>query len=360
MDENLVDQHNYLVSLIKRYNLIPSSYRNKKRELFTIIQRKAQSLNYSLGYNGDVLVAFDGDKQIKTIAIRQSKDDINSHQILSDYPTDFQSFVNGLFNSGGLSVHNLDINADPVQAQKNISSGKKTVSANNALDSLESMFNKKMIYVKSTRNSPSLDIPLSEYMQYLNGNDDEDFELYQNEKFGNVDDDIYSRIASNESKIKQKNIMKIEEKDLKSLITRLVEEVSSDEAWKSMDEWVPGELDESTFEIDADDSNMQTKIAKIKNDSTLFNKDTDEIKITSECKTYSKSEFGNMVNEARKEKGKNDDYLKAIKKADRELDIELNGPGFKAGDKAHKDKTKYDRKAKYTKSDLIEMFSKVK
>jgi hypothetical protein len=39
----------------------------------------------------------------------------------------------------------------------------------------------------------------------------------------------------------------------------------------------------------------------------------------------------------------NDDYIKAIKKADREIELE-NNPGFKSTNKIHKSKKNYDRK----------------
>lgn len=115
-------------------------------------------------------------------------------------------------------------------------------------------------------------------------------------------------------------------------------------------------VDESTFEFDSNDTNMQQKISKLKNDSTMFDKSKDEIKITNE-KKYLIGDFFKMVNEAKKEKAKNkhEDYLKAVKKADRELEFDLLGPGFKSKDKPHKDLKKYDRKT-LKKSELIEMF----
>lgn len=39
----------------------------------------------------------------------------------------------------------------------------------------------------------------------------------------------------------------------------------------------------------------------------------------------------------------NDSYIKAIKKADREIELE-NNPGFKSTNKVHKSKKNYDRK----------------
>jgi len=41
------------------------------------------------------------------------------------------------------------------------------------------------------------------------------------------------------------------------------------------------------------------------------------------------------------------DYLKAIRKADRELELELNGGRWKQNSTIHKNKKLYNRKAKY-------------
>ena len=49
----------------------------------------------------------------------------------------------------------------------------------------------------------------------------------------------------------------------------------------------------------------------------------------------------------------NNDYIKAIKKADRELELE-NNPGFKSKTKVHKSKKVYDRKR--TNDDDFENF----
>lgn len=51
-------------------------------------------------------------------------------------------------------------------------------------------------------------------------------------------------------------------------------------------------------------------------------------------------------------KSGNDDYIKAIKKADRELELE-NNPGFKSKTKVHKSKRIYDRKNKNDNLDEI-------
>ena len=41
---------------------------------------------------------------------------------------------------------------------------------------------------------------------------------------------------------------------------------------------------ESTYSFDSEDPNLQQKTDKLKNDTTLFNKDKDEIKINTESK----------------------------------------------------------------------------
>lgn len=45
-----------------------------------------------------------------------------------------------------------------------------------------------------------------------------------------------------------------------------------------------------------------------------------------------------------------DDYIKAIKKGNREAEIELLGPGFHSKDRAHKSKKLYSRKLKHKKN----------
>lgn len=108
-------------------------------------------------------------------------------------------------------------------------------------------------------------------------------------------------------------------------------------------------LDENTFEIDGNDPAMQRKAQAIQNNSAIFDKENDTISIADES-VYTKSDIlklmekkfnpGKNLNPSKK----NDGYMKSIKKADRELDYELNGPGWKAGDKPHKNQKKYDRK----------------
>lgn len=124
-------------------------------------------------------------------------------------------------------------------------------------------------------------------------------------------------------------------------------------------------VNETVFNIDSDDSDMKQKIEKIKSDNTIYDENEDSIEITTE-KVLKKSDILSMISE---KKGKvNSDYIKAVKKADRESEYELMGPGWKSKDKPHKNKKKYDRKSNskeclndsitesvFTKSEVMKM-----
>ena len=118
-------------------------------------------------------------------------------------------------------------------------------------------------------------------------------------------------------------------------------------------------IEESTYEMDSTDPNLATKTAKLQSDPTLFNKDTDKIEIgnTNESILVTKNQIVKMMVEAKAVRDKNGDYVKAIKKADREMEMDDKGPGFKSKDKAHKNDKKYNRKS-FTKNELIEMLTK--
>lgn len=124
-------------------------------------------------------------------------------------------------------------------------------------------------------------------------------------------------------------------------------------------------VSETVFNIDSDDSDMKQKIEKIKSDGTIYDENEDSIEITTE-KVLKKSDILNMISE--KKSKINSDYIKAIKKADRESEYELMGPGWKSKDKPHKNKKKYDRKSDskeclndsisesvFTKSEIMKM-----
>jgi len=106
-------------------------------------------------------------------------------------------------------------------------------------------------------------------------------------------------------------------------------------------------INETTFEIDPTDPNMQQKIQKIEGDSTLFTQGEDDIQIKDKNQnesTYKKSDVLHMMAENKVKKSATNDMLNAIKKADREIEYQEKGPGWNAKDKAHKNKKKYDRK----------------
>jgi len=135
--------------------------------------------------------------------------------------------------------------------------------------------------------------------------------------------------------------MKINYNELKEALVAVITE--------QYDELYPEEvISEDTYTIDSEDGDMQQKVEKIKNDTSLFDPNKDQINIAGAGgvteSTYRKSEVLDLIAEAKKKKSETDDYLKAIKKADRDLGYELDGPGWNAKDKAHKNKKQYDRK----------------
>lgn len=141
--------------------------------------------------------------------------------------------------------------------------------------------------------------------------------------------------------------MKVNKKDLSNLIYKIITESN---------------ISENVFEIDSDDTNMQQKISKLKNDTSLYNDNEDEIKITNNSEVteseYKKSDVLKLMKEAKNKKAKNnvdDMYLKAIKKADRESEYDIKGAGWKAKDRPHKNKSKYNRKDKdFSNNDMNE------
>jgi len=392
-DEQKVREHNYLVSLVRSYNSIPSNQTNKRRELFKQIQNKAKILKYSVGSEGNIISVSTNGKPIKTIADRTSQEEISNYKTLVDYPTEFKEFVKTLFNTGGLVIHNLELGVrDPEQAQRNIIQGKKTVSSNTALESLYNMFVNGYINVRATRNSPSLKIPVDEYVDEIT-HDEFDY--------------AFRQMVGENKNIKNENIMKLNKTKLQETVEKIVgsllkEETANswndlikirDNARKNGDEKVSehasmllrqlntaggvhlmkyevetfiGEnqkylniqIEESTYSFDANDPELQQKSQKLQSDSTLFNKDEDEIKInpTNES-VITGGQFMKMVNEAKAIRDKNGDYVKAIKKADRETEYDEKGPGWTAKQKIHKNDKKYDRKS-FKKSEIIEMFTK--
>lgn len=143
--------------------------------------------------------------------------------------------------------------------------------------------------------------------------------------------------------------MKLDEKDLFNIIENVINNNLTDDT---------KEINETNFQLDPKDPKLDQKVKDIKDNSAIFDKNKDVItvgdntKIASES-VYTKGDIIKAINEAKNKARKitSDDYVKAIKKADREIDYEKYGPGWKSKDRAHKNKSKYDRKHMAT-SDL--------
>lgn len=146
--------------------------------------------------------------------------------------------------------------------------------------------------------------------------------------------------------------MKLNERDLALVIEEVIN--------KGIEEM---NLSETNFQIDNNDPNMQQKIKSIKDNSSIYDETKDNITVES---LYTKSDILNIMKETKtkRKKQSSDDYMKAIKKADREIEYELDGPGWKAKNRPHKNKSKYDRKlmanddlteSTFTKKDITNM-----
>ena len=102
------------------------------------------------------------------------------------------------------------------------------------------------------------------------------------------------------------------------------------------------DIEESVFLIDPDDDNLQTKIKTIKNNSSIFNPDSDTIKIKDDADNLNMTE-GNGGKRYKNDDQLTQDYMKTIKKANREIEYDIYGDGWRSVNKAHKNKKKYDR-----------------
>lgn len=140
--------------------------------------------------------------------------------------------------------------------------------------------------------------------------------------------------------------MKLNEKDLKLVIESVINSELENKG-----------LNETNFQINADDPNIQQKVKSIKDNSAIYDETKDNITLES---SYTKSDILNLMKETKtkRKKQSSDDYIKAIKKADREMEYELNGPGWKSKSKPHKNKSKYDRKQMAKDNYIEETFTK--
>lgn len=140
--------------------------------------------------------------------------------------------------------------------------------------------------------------------------------------------------------------MKLNQEDLKLVIESVIDSELENK-----------DLNETNFQINADDPNIQQKIKSIKDNSSIYDETKDNITVES---SYTKSDILNLMKEGKtkRKKQSSDDYMKAIKKADREMEYELNGPGWKSKSKPHKNKSKYDRKQMAKDNYVEEAFTK--
>lgn len=111
----------------------------------------------------------------------------------------------------------------------------------------------------------------------------------------------------------------------------------------SVEDYVEKDLSESTFLIDPSDSNMQSKITAIKNNSTIYDKNKDEIKIKDDNDVIANKGQIAERNKKKKKKDFADEYYKAMRNVNREVEHETMGDGWHAKNKPHKNKKKYNR-----------------
>jgi|GEM_PF-3763784 len=141
-------QHNKLIGLLREYNELPKNRSGQRTKLYQQINRSASELNYLIQTDkrGN-LIATNGEKPIRTIPIKRSSEEIQSHKSLSDYDNvGFQSFVKKAISNPDI-VNLPGINwgvtgKEKTGALNDIANNKKSARANDMLDAMTDMFNK--------------------------------------------------------------------------------------------------------------------------------------------------------------------------------------------------------------------------
>jgi hypothetical protein len=141
-------KHNQLVRLVREYNELPKNRSGQRTKLYQQINRSSSELNYSTRTDkrGN-LIAVKGDKPIKTIPVKRTSEEIQSHKSLSDYDNiGFQSFVKKAITNPDI-VNLPGINwgvtgKEKTGALNDIVNNKKSSRANDMLDAMTDMFNK--------------------------------------------------------------------------------------------------------------------------------------------------------------------------------------------------------------------------
>lgn len=142
--EKQKNAHNRLVGMVRDYNSTPNNHTNKLANKLNDISRIANQLGYRVGQDDSgKLAVFNGNgKPIRTIPTRQSREEIEAHKALSDYPQEFQDFVNNRFEQEPeqFGVYYPLSKKERLSAIKAIQEGRKTVAANTMLDRMEEFY----------------------------------------------------------------------------------------------------------------------------------------------------------------------------------------------------------------------------
>ena len=145
--DNYVENFNRLLSLVKTHNQqTPAKRRNAN---VTPLLRRANDIGLTLHPNIDGTYAImneQGERLRRPIVPTAEREAIQSHRALSDYPVEFQSFVERIFAYPEDLRFMMDMaRNDIAQGVNNILEGTRTVAANELLDNLESIFNSGVI-----------------------------------------------------------------------------------------------------------------------------------------------------------------------------------------------------------------------
>lgn len=173
--EQRVTAQNKVIDLVDDYNSIPRNHTNKRRIASQQIRAGVQELGYSTTEsNGKTEVQSEG-KKINKIGTKQTAEDIQAHKALADYSPEAQSFIQR-FLDNPTELYGLDLTASAKQSTqgvKNINEGKKTVAANDVLDSFEKMFNDGVVRIKGSKDNNYHEIPIQEYLSTFDSQESE-------------------------------------------------------------------------------------------------------------------------------------------------------------------------------------------
>ena len=121
----------------------------KRKSNITSLLKKANEIGLVVRPDGSSNLTIEdsqGKKKTRVMVTQSTKDGIQQHKALSEYPEEVQGFVNRMFQHPEqlVFIANVDKNT-AAQAVVNILEGKKTIAANTLLDQLEETLNYGMI-----------------------------------------------------------------------------------------------------------------------------------------------------------------------------------------------------------------------